>query len=89
MEYGITKIHNHVENIKEEMFFMVRLEVMNNSTFYDTYYVPGTVLSALSIISVNNTTEEEQGMAGSGKAERQREEFSGEGIRSLSITLAI
>lgn len=61
---------------------------MNNGTFYDTYYVPGTVLSALSIISVN-TTEEEQGMAGSGKAERQREESSGEGIRSLSITVAI
>lgn len=46
------------------------------------------VLSALSIISVN-TTEEEQGMAGSGKAERQREESSGEGIRSLRITVAI
>lgn len=88
MEYGITKIRNHVENIKEEMFFMVRLAVMNNSTFYDTCYVPGTVLSALSIISVNSA-EEEQGMAGSGKAERQTEESSGEGIRSLSITVAI
>lgn len=40
---------------------MVRLEMMTNSNFNDTYYVPGTVLSALSIISVNDTTEEVQG----------------------------
>lgn len=56
MEYRLTKIHSHVENIKEEM--MVRLEMMTNSNFNDTYYVPGTVLSAVSIISVSDTTEE-------------------------------
>ena len=61
MEYGLTEIHNHVENIKEEMFLMVRLEMMTNSNFNDICYVPGTVLSALSIISVNDTTEEVQG----------------------------
>ena len=59
LEYRLTKIHSHVENIKEEM--MVRLEMMTNSNFNDTYYVPGTVLSAVSIISVSDTTEEVQG----------------------------
>ena len=59
MEYRLTKIHSHVENVKKEM--MVRLEMMTNSNFNDTYYVPGTVLSAVSIISVSDTTEEVQG----------------------------
>ena len=59
LEYRLTKIHSHVENIKEEM--MVRLEMMTNSNFNDTYYVPGTVLSAVSILSVSDTTEEVQG----------------------------
>ena len=59
LEYRLTKIHSHVENIKEEM--MVRLEMMTNSNFNDTYYLPGTVLSAVSILSVSDTTEEVQG----------------------------
>ena len=50
-----------MENIKEEMFLVARLETMTNSNFNDTYYAPGTVLSALSIISVNDTTEAVQG----------------------------
>ena len=61
---------------------MVRLEMMTNSNFNDTYYVPGTVLSALSIISVNDTTEEVQGkLRGKGRKAVVR--------RSLSIMVAI
>ena len=43
------------------MFLVARLEMMMNSNFNETYYAPGTILSALSIISVNDTTEEVQG----------------------------
>ena len=50
-----------MENIKEEMFLVARLEMMMNSNFNETYYAPGTILSALSIISVNDATEEVQG----------------------------
>lgn len=52
-------------------------------------YIPDTVLSNISIISYNNTEEEEQRMADVGKAKRQWEEYSGEGIRNLSIIVAI
>ena len=54
-----------------------------------TYYMPGTVLSALSIILINDTTEKEKRMAGSGKAERPREEDSSEGMRSVNGMVAI
>lgn len=57
-----------MENIKEEMFLMARLEMMTNSNFNDTSYAPGTALSALSIISVNDAIEEVQGkLRGNGR----------------------
>lgn len=45
--------------------------------------MPGTVLSAISAISFNDATEEEQRMAESlGKAKGQWEEYSSKGVRS-------
>lgn len=38
-------------------------------------YIPDTVLSTISIISFNNTEEEEQRMADVGKAKRQWEDI--------------
>lgn len=64
---------------------------MNNGiqSLWALNYIPDIVLSNISIISFNNTGENEHRMADMGKAKRKWKEYSGEGIWNLSIMVAI